>query len=250
MTSDGFKIAYRRVFRTKPSIDKANERVGVNFVDILFGLVVTAAVLALADEVVTGWANDAVGADETRIAHLVVAITLTVLSWIGYHMSQQRPPFQIQFVNFPLLQFGLDVAMVVTYYFVVLTAENSRSNNGPSIDPTVRPEAILIAFAFLLYFAWDWLGYRVFRDPAYATANNSKPKTSYTGRRWVTVVFFAISVATATFAWYWNPHRPRTVIAFDAFLFAVLVLYRIAKPAFDRTTWVREDEPEPQPIEA
>src|SRR5688572_29913526 len=89
-----------------PSQDRS--LVGISFVDVLFALVI-AKILDTA----ANW--DALVAE--GVGHVLVAFTLTVTSWIGYHNSLNRPRYFIRFANLPLIQFSIDVLLVVVYWF-------------------------------------------------------------------------------------------------------------------------------------
>jgi len=240
-----FSSGYQRIFETVPELDKADKRSGATFVNILFGLVVTETAIQLSRELVNWSAAGWQEVDETRISHLLVAMTLTVLSWIGYHASQQYPPFLIKFLNLPFLQFFLDVSMVVTYYVVVALAETSGQQGGASLTPDARPEAALILVAFALYSAWDWSGYRLFRDREYARRLQSprEPATGLDPRRKVTFIFTAISLVIAATVWKTHPRAPGTVIATDVVLIAMLFCYRLAKQASDPNVLTRGQMP-------
>lgn len=241
-----FSSGYQRIFETVPELDKADKRSGATFVNILFGLVVTETAIQLSRELVNWSAAGWQEVDETRISHLLVAMTLTVLSWIGYHASQQYPPFLIKFLNLPFLQFFLDVSMVVTYYVVVALAENSGQQAGAPLTPDARPEAVLIFVAFALYSAWDWSGYCLFRDREYARRLQSprRPATGLDQRRKVTFAFTLISLATAVSVWFAHPRAPGIVIATDAGLIVMLFAYRLAKQAADPKVLTRRQMPE------
>lgn len=231
------------MFRTRPELEKPENRSGIAFVSILFGLVVTEAALDLSTEFVKWWDGSDTGVQETRLAHLAVAMTATILSWIGYHQSQQYPPFVIKFVNIPFFQFGLDVLMVVAYYGVVAMAETSDPD--PAITHSAVPEAVLVSAIFALYAAWDGLGYRLARDPAYASryATPRPPASELGARRRVTFVFLGISALLALGVALWDPAAPATVVGVDAVLVVILVSYRLAKQAFDANVQTRDGEP-------
>jgi hypothetical protein len=224
-----------RLFKTVPELDRADNRAGITFVNILFGLVVTQAAIQLAGELVKLWVLHGPEVDDARVSHLLVAITLAVLSWIGYHQSQHYPPFLIKFINIPFIQFFLDVLMVLLYYVVVATAENTTAKNGAILNTSAKPEAILVFGAFLLYVAWDFLGFRLFRDRQYTSRFQTPrpPDKSFGPRRWVSVIFTLLAGLLAAGVWFSDPSTPRTVIAIDGVIIGLLFLYRIAKQGVD-----------------
>ena len=128
------RVAYRRVFETV-RLDDGNKRSGATFVNILFGLVVTQAAVSIAEQIVVWYADGWEAVETTRCSHLLLALTLTVLSWIGYHQSQQYPPF-LMFMNLPMVLFVLDVLMVVALRSCVARREWRRA--GPR-DRAQRP---------------------------------------------------------------------------------------------------------------
>jgi hypothetical protein len=207
-------------------------------VNILFGLVVTAAVAEFAQTMVVWQVHGIESINETRLAHLLVAITLTTLSFVGYYQSQQNPPFLMKFINIPLEQFVLDVSMVITYYVAVVMAKSG------GVAGSIRPETALIAVAFFLYFLWDFFGYRLGRDRVYNETLNEflkdeggEPKDrdgAYGPRRWVTVAYLLIAVVLGVIGWWVNPRTPGPIIAIDGALLLVIVTYRLAKPLADR----------------
>lgn len=219
------RVDWKRVFRTVPELDRANKRSGAMFVNILFGLVVTTAASKIAEEFVKGWQSGWESVSETKISHLIVAMTVTVLSWISYHQSQQYPPFLIKFVNLPLVQFGLDIAMVVAYYAIVETSEDGIAR------PSAKPEAWLVLLVFVLYSLWDLVGHRWERDPAYTSIlETPRPPSRKLGpRRQVTFYFTGGALLIATGSKALNFLTPIPVVATDAVLVLFLIAYRLTK---------------------
>ena len=227
---------FNRVGRTRPEQDVGASQFGVGFVDILFGLVVTTAVEPLAQAGAGLLQRPQSDVSETRLAHLALAFVVSLSSWIGYHQSKQYPKFAIKLVNLPLVMFGLDVAMVVTYYVIVATAEPV----GASAD--ARPEFVLVGFVFVLYSVWDLLGWRVWGDPAYALVLQRSAEKQVGPRRKVTFASTAIVVVSSVFVWRDHPQSPRVVIALDAGLVLLAVIYRLTKQLVDPDVLVRHAE--------
>jgi hypothetical protein len=98
--------------------------------------------------------------------HLTVAVVLTLMSWVGYHNSVNRPRFVIGFPNLPLVQFVLDIAMVVVYGLAVFSVETA-TNRGQRVHTTLWPEAVLVSIAFVLYALWDRVALTVRKTVAY-----------------------------------------------------------------------------------
>lgn len=123
--------------------------VGVLFVDLLFALVVVEllepmrAPGRIAPE---GWWQ------------LGLTLALTLLSWIGYHLSLSRANEPIHVDAPPFVHLVLDVAMVAAYWLCAVSFERTDSDySWASIgSPSAVPEAIFVTSAFLLYVAWDW----------------------------------------------------------------------------------------------
>jgi hypothetical protein len=130
-----------RLPRAAPILDPAT--IGVSFVDILFALAVTQVFMPIAS-----WAQDPKKSPLPALSWwgLIVALTITVTSWIGYHTSANKARFAVQFFNVEFLKLVLDVAMVAVYFVLAAFAVNTRP---------MKPETLLVVVAFLLYAAWD-----------------------------------------------------------------------------------------------
>jgi hypothetical protein len=238
-----------RIRRTVPELDESDKRSGVTFVNILFGLVVTTAAIQFSAEFVNWWADGWNFVNKARLANLAVALTLTVLSWIGYHQSQQYPPFLIKFINIPFFQFCLDVSMVIAYYAVVAVAENPDRGARAPLTPDALPEAGLVFIVFVLYALWDFLGYRLFHDPEYSRRLKTPREPERLGpRRWVTFGFTVAAGIQALAIWVFRPSTGLSVIGADAAIIAFLLLYRLLKQGFDPKVKTRAQVPMPSPV--
>ncbi|HEY5011983.1 MAG TPA: hypothetical protein VIK61_04665 [Acidimicrobiia bacterium] len=236
------KFDLDRITKSVPELETGPNRSNLAFINILFGLVVTQAVLALTNELVRRYDSGTWKAvAETRLSHLAVAIAVTTLSWIGYHQSQNYPPFLIKFFNIPLWYFVLDVTMVIAYYLVVATAEKHGIANSV---PDARPEACLVAFVFVLYFASDWLGFRLFNDREYSLRLEKarEPDPKFGARRWVTVGFLVLTVVLAACTLIAKPTNASVVVAVDGVLIVLLLTYRLAKVAVYDNVLMRDPE--------
>lgn len=225
--------------RGDPDVDEST--VGLSFIDVLFAIVVGYAIQPIG----TWWRLSAAG-----WFHLAVAFFLTLLSWIGYHNSQNRPRFKITPANWPLAQFILDIAMVVTYGLVVLTAEGISSDGDINRDPVAVPEALLVFVAFFLYVLWDLVVLRIRGDVQYRQAWEDKrqqheernlpdtlgefpAKDRFTKKRqqvtWYCLAVAAILLALAVVVDVpWEPGQ-WAVISLDIVLIVLLVGFRLAK---------------------
>ncbi|HEU5151921.1 MAG TPA: hypothetical protein VFU19_15600 [Iamia sp.] len=241
----------RRLVETVPELDTAEKRSGATFVNILFGLVVSAGVGQVVFALREGYlADDPDAINATRLSHLGLALLVTTLSWIGYHQSQKYPPFLIKFVNIPLFTFALDVAMVASYYGLIATAENPGGGHEPVIGASARPEAGLILVVFVLYVAWDEAGFRLFRDPEYSFRMQAPrpPEETRGTRRMVTLAALAAAVAIFGVVAVADPSTPATVIAVDGLLALLVIAYRLAKQGVQDTVVLRGADPK-EPVE-
>ena len=216
---------------------KVKEHVGLAFVSILFGIVVGLMVADLADEI-RGWIYSATDVRISRVTHLLVGVFLTVLSFLGYFASQNRPKHRIYFFNLPLALFLLDVLMVFDYY-VVLGFTESAFGAEIFTRTDARPEAILVAAAFFLYFLWDIVGWKISSDAEYQETIDAPIDKQFGARRWVTFAFLILFMFIAIIIWQWNPSSEVCVALLDGLLIAILIAYRITKPLFDPTVTTR-----------
>lgn len=206
---------------TTPISDE--DRVGITFVDVLFALVVAEIMSPLRRY----WTLPG-----TAFSHLAVAMVLTLGSWIGYHLSANRPQYAPKFFNLPLLQILLDVAMVIVYWMTATTAplpEHVAYIDVPAPVASALPESILVSAALLLYVFWDRVGRAIQTRPHYPSIVQ---KSYDPGRRKITFIFWLLSLAVVGFAWYvdrrWRNHWG-WVVGIDIILIVLLVLYRAAK---------------------
>lgn len=199
--------------RRPTSIDET--RVGLSFIEVLFALVVARALDPLADySRIPG----------VGLSHLAVAFVLTVTSWIGYHNSWNRPRYFIRFANLPLWQFVIDVALVVTYWFTAVSAEGTGTGLGT--HTSARPETLSVAVAFLLYCAWDQVGFAIRRSDLY---EKSPPSIDIPRRRYLTRWCAAIAVVFAAVVWIIDPSNSTTIIVIDCLLIALILGFRFTK---------------------
>lgn len=236
-------MRWDRITATAPEY-VGESHTGVTFVNVLFGIVVSVIVVGLAKDI-SDAVQDVSSLRETRLFHLGVGVVVTVGSWIGYHSSQHRPQLRIKFVNLPLWQFMLDVSMVFIYFLILQFAEQSRVSSAPILadvqQPTAfvaddaRPEAVLVAIAFLLYVLWDYVSWRIKRDGEYSAALNlaPSPNEKFGPRRWVTLTFWVLTSGLAMGVLYTKPASSSWIIAIDTALIFLAVAYRLAKQLFD-----------------
>jgi hypothetical protein len=210
---------------TQPSAGTSNtDRVqvddrltGLNFIEVLFALVVARTLEPIANYrhiPAVGW------------AHLAVAGVLTITSWIGYHNSRNRPRFFITFGApiWPLLQFLIDVALVVVYWLTATSAEGTGTELGARAS--AKPEALLVLIAFVLYCLWDWVGLEIRKDRRFGRRlieNDSRARRAVT---WVTT-FVALALCGTT--WLADPRSTGWIVVVDGLLVVLLIGFRVAK---------------------
>ena len=151
-----------------PKRDDAS--VGIGFVDVLFALVIGQALLSVT------W-RDVHRISGTKAADLLVAVVVTLTSWIGYHNSLNRPKFKIRFINWPLTQFILDILMVFVYWLLVTSSGLARSIHHPD-----GVTAGLVLAAFVLYCLWDFVSNRIVRQAKYQDLLDDRGE--YSGVDW------------------------------------------------------------------
>jgi hypothetical protein len=215
-----------------PELDGSS--IGVSFVDLLFALAV-AQVFAPVAEFATNPADHPL--DSTSISHLIVALTMTIMSWIGYHASANKPRFRPHFFNIELVKLILDIAMVAVYFLVAANAVRPQRDS--------RIEIALVAAAFTLYQLWDiasWYQkrgdsnkYRAAWLKAYPPeppCNHLTPEWSATdtGRMMATSISFFATAALAVLSFSrLGDLMANHQIGVDAILMIILVGYRWLK---------------------
>jgi hypothetical protein len=198
-------------------------KVGITFVDVLFALVVGRILES---------ATDAGSLPAPAVSHLLVATVLTVFSWIGYHNSTYRPQYPIRFINLPFWQFLIDILLVGLYWLAATTAEYIPEGGRLNSPTSARSEVLIVTASFVLYAVWDEVSRRINRSPNYLDDDESSERTR---RRRVTWIFGLAVVAVLILTLLWQPRAGSAVVALDAVLIVLLLLYRIAKdwPAAD-----------------
>jgi hypothetical protein len=199
----------------QPNHAQEEDKVGIDFVDILFALVVGEALLAL---------NRALQMPAVGIVHLVFAAVLTITSWIGYHNSSHRFLGKITF-NFRkprnlinLAKFSLDIILVVLYWVAVQTTEWGFSSEGQR--PSWLWTTTITASVFGIYVLWDYLAWR---------SDGAGRGHWRDSRRVVSVIFFIIMLVTLGVASWWSPTGNYGVAVIDGILIIFILLYRVAK---------------------
>jgi hypothetical protein len=193
-----------------------DRKVGIEFVDILFALVVGEAL-----DVLTRWDRmAAVGR-----THLLFASLLTITSWVGYHRSTHRDTGEITF-NLgrprnlvPLGKFTIDIVLVVLYWLAVRTTEGGFADS--SHTPSWPPVIVIAVASFGLYVAWDWLAWAGGVPRRHSWISNK--------RRLVSVIAFGVVAVIALVTWLVDPTSDWGVAAVNIILIGVVLGYRVAK---------------------
>lgn len=193
----------------KPEID---EKTGISFIDILFALVIGQVLLEVQ------WSSF-YPVVTTRHVAMVVAAFVTIASWIGYNNSHNKPQYRIRFVNWPLIQFFIDILLVFFYWLMVVAAEdNGLDGSSPAVL------ARWLFAIFLLYVLWDFTSWRITKYGSPRVQNARHPRL-----RFVITIAFALFSAIA---WIWASNVEMTTCTeyrIDLVLIGITLLFRIAK---------------------
>ena len=253
--------SFSRAFRTVPEV--AKEQTGVAITSLLFALVISQLAINLAEQLAPvivdvarqgrsadgqelgdfvgdplSWsrARDVWSSQSVAIVHLLVAMTLTVTSAIGYYTSRNLPRLGVRFFNRAFFQFMLDTFMVFVYFLAIRVAEPHNS------FADARPETTLVSVSFVLYVVWDLLSYWASLNPLDQVAMQRRHRESidYGWRRHVTIWCTGVAIVLTLVA-YWTASSSSTalVLSIDIALIALLIAYRLLKTLGDRNIDVR-----------
>ena len=201
--------------RITPEIDPSH--VGIGFIDVLFALVI-ANILG-----VIGWPP--VGRLSPQSANLAVAMVVTLASWVGYHNSANRPRFKIRFFNLPIIQFAIDVALVLDYW---LLATSAVSKSADVTSGLVASELVLSAF--VLYIVWDLVGMAIGAQATYRQEYLKVNPSGYRFSPWRPITTIVCTVlALATFLLARHDGNNVSVYMIDSFLIGIALIFRVAK---------------------
>lgn len=183
---------------------KTDPKVGVDFIDIIFGIAVGVVFVRF---------GEATRHQYLKWGYLVVALALIGFSWIGYHTSKTANPKSLKFRDLPtILQFFVDIAIVAVYFAI---ASETRIR--------FSVEVALIAVVFGLYALWDSLDMVMNAPKAPARLMNS-------------LIWTAIFAAVAlVFEWPVRLHHTWQVLLLDGLVIVALYLYRVAQEGHVRT---------------
>ena len=172
----------RILLAAPPPVYRDSARIGTVFIDVLFGAVVAKA-LDL------GTSLDGVPA--AGRAQLVLAMVVTITSWLGYHNSSGRNSYRIMFFNLPLLQFVIEISHLLVYWLLVTTSAQWQGVRHLAVHETAIPEIVLVATVFVLFCAWDVTALAMRRSTKYPEMKASDDKPL---RRAVTLCYTVLIV--------------------------------------------------------
>ena len=127
----------------------------IQFVDILFGVVVGQSILRNLELLKKPW-----DFPFAFIAALVVIITVT-LSWIGYHKSMYKYPYKAEILSIKRIRPFTDFIIVVVYTLLLFTIDDFKT------DPTnIRLDGFIIYYVliFFLYIVDGYIRISEYRD--------------------------------------------------------------------------------------
>ena len=194
-----------------PPYQPNNAKYGVDFIDILFGLVVTeifAAFTGVTLHEYATWAN------------LILALIIVVFSWIGYHVAKNTSPRTPSFDPLVVTQLFVDVVIVAIYLAFVKQIEHTEKvAQSTHHIISIRPEAVTIVVIFALYTLWD-----ILQVPLMKGVGKEQTAKSHRARGLWAFVAFAVFSAIVIFAW--RPGSNAPVIVADLIFVAMLYWYR------------------------
>jgi len=125
--------------------DRKRSSLYVNFIDILFAVVLAQSFVFLSSqEGITTWIASP-SENIVTIANTILAYTLVITSWVGYHTSTEQLPIK------HVLRFVIDIILLMLYY---MAFANVRS---------FANLLIIMCSVFVLYTFWTLI--RVFEYP-------------------------------------------------------------------------------------
>lgn len=221
---------------------------GISFVDILFALVITEIL-----NPVQHWISSAHGSlPSVEIMNLLLVLTISLTSWIGYHSSVNRPQFQIDFFNLELAKFLLDIIMVVLYFLMASVAV--RGTHGLKIL------ALFTFLSFLAYDIWDHVSKAQKGKEKYSIAFMDSKETLpptvtwstkyHAGRHAATIICLILTAVIWALTEWLTPTKGAPsvtwAIATDSALMGVLIFFRFLKHALN-DIGVRDLRPDADP---
>jgi hypothetical protein len=195
--------------------------VGLMFIDFLFAFVIS-KVFELS---VTK------GLDIDSYSQLLLAATVTTVSWIGYRSSNNRRSYRITFFNLPILQLSVELSHMYLYWLLATTAERLSTISTSSSTASLLPESLVLVLIFALYIAWDRIALAMRRSdqyPGLALADD-RPR-----RRIVTVVYFCILCTSTIVIAIVSPHNQFGIAFGDVILIGIIIGHRVTQNHVDQ----------------
>jgi hypothetical protein len=147
--------------RPSPVLEPPENRIGLSFLAVGYGVVLGAV---FEQVLINGYGN----ISSPGWSQLALATSAITFSWIGlFNNRASYPNWRESFINTPLVQFFLSVAILVGYWGLVATTEGIPGTPNVHAKPSALPEVRLIALIFAAYLAWDILELSVLRSPVY-----------------------------------------------------------------------------------
>lgn len=205
---------------------EGENKVRKDLVQVFFGLVLTQ--IAVYCSTLVEAKSSLATADPLRYwtvwSHLVLAFVITTASWFGWQMAVKNAIFK---ENDSIFQWSyllsvLDIILVGLYFLLVhqvellnVTAFPTSSDNSKLviIDPSSRPEAIIIFIIFVLYLAWDVFSW-IAKEKEYGP--------------WPSVICSVLTAVAVLIPRKDSPD-PMLVITLDAYLATIAVFFRALK---------------------
>jgi hypothetical protein len=189
----------------------ADGGIGVDFIDILFGLVVT--------EIFTAFTSVRLHEYATW-AGLSLSLVLVVFSWIGYHKAKKAYGQSISFKDVSIVLLFVDIAIVGIYLALVKQIEHTEKlGRGHHPVLSIRPEAATLLVVFGLYLVWDLFQIRLSTE----TADTDRAKGHALRSFLFLIPFGAYSAAVIAI---WKPNTNGAIVLAYVIYVAFCYLYR------------------------
>ncbi|HJP77865.1 MAG TPA: hypothetical protein VJ914_26580 [Pseudonocardiaceae bacterium] len=207
--------------KSAESVQEDPRSIGLMFIDFLFAFVIS-KVFELS---VTR------GLNLVSYSQLLLAATVTTVSWIGYRSSSNRRSYRIAFFNLPILQLSVELTHMYLYWLLAATAERISTVSTSSNSPSLQPESLLLVLIFALYVVWDQIALAMRRSDRYAglALADDVPR-----RRIVTMVYLAILSGWTIVIFAVSPRNQLEVAFGDVILIGIVVGHRVSQNYVDR----------------
>jgi hypothetical protein len=205
-------------FKHTPELDEANT--GFSFIDVLFGFVIAELFSQL-----PGWRE----LSPVKVLHLIAGLILVLGSYVGYRKSRNQSHYKIFLFNLPLLRFLVDQGMLALYFGFAILGRHEAANS----DITVVSIGLdLLTGVFVLYVAWDLIGWRM-SNVGYVLGTPGKSKGSASqGYDWVRFMITALCCgAFLSLNWWFDESTisDACLLPTELMMVAVLIFYRWLK---------------------